>query len=78
MTATQLKNFITRKISKIDDEHFLNAIKVIIETKESSGIYIVNEKQKKLLIKSRKEYKEGKVHSNEHVFKDARKWLKEK
>lgn len=78
MTSTQLKSFITKKISKINDEHFLNAIKVIIETKECSDIYIVNEKQKKLLMKSRKDYKEGRIHSNEQVFKDAEKWLKEK
>jgi hypothetical protein len=33
---------------------------------------------KKLLLKSKKDYKEGRVHSNEQIFKDVRKWLKEK
>lgn len=78
MTATQLKNTINKKVSKINDEKFLNALKLIIETKENSDVYKVSDMQRRMLMQSRRDVEKGKVFSNAQVFKEAKKWLKEK
>ncbi len=79
MTTTKLKNLLTQKISKIDDNDFLNAIRIIIEMKENAGdIYKLNEIQRKRIRKSKEQIKNGEVIDNEQVFHEIEKWLKEK
>jgi hypothetical protein len=79
MTTTQLKNILTQKISKIDDNDFLNAIRIIIEMKENAGdVYKLNEIQRQRIKKSKEQIKNGGVIDNDQVFDEIEKWLKEK
>jgi len=78
MTTAQLKKILVKKINKIEDDDFLNAVKVILDIKESNiGVYKLNPIQKKLIQQSEKDFKEGRVYTNEEVFKEIDEWLKE-
>lgn len=81
MTTTKLKNIITKRISKLEDINVLNAINLILESKDSgkeNEIYHLTEIQRKKIKKSKLQFKEGMTISNEKVFDDIEKWLKEK
>lgn len=78
MTTTKLKNIISKKISKIDDLEFLNAINLILESRDNSKqIYKLNDMQRKKVKKSKLQFKEGKRISNGKVFDEIEQWLKE-
>lgn len=79
MTTTKLKNILTQKISKIDDNDFLNAIRILIEMKENAGdIYKLNKIQRQRIKKSKEQIKKGDVIDNDQVFDEIERWLKEK
>ncbi|MEO8209720.1 MAG: hypothetical protein ABI840_04095 [bacterium] len=79
MTITKLKNTLAEKIYKINDADFLNAIKVIIESKYNQDeIYKLNEVEKKKISQSNLQFKRGEGITNDEVFEKMEKWLKEK
>jgi hypothetical protein len=79
MTTTKLKNILTQKISKIDDNDFLNAIRILIEMKENAGdVYKLNQIQRQRIKKSKEQIKKGDVIDNDQVFDEIERWLKEK
>lgn len=79
MTTIKLKNKITEKISKLEDIDLLEAINHILESKENNmKIYELTEIQREKIKKSNLQFKEGKRLSNEKVFEEIGKWLKEK
>ncbi len=78
MTTQEVKSVLHESIENIDDEKFLEAIKVIIETKyKSLSSLRVSEKQKKILDESSKEIDEGKFYTDEEAKKISAKWLKD-
>jgi hypothetical protein len=79
MTTAKLKNNLAEKIYKINDTDFLNAIRVIIESKYNDDeIFKLNEVQKKRIRQSNLQFKRGEGISNDKVFEKMEKWLKEK
>ena len=79
MTSTQLKKILVKRINKIEDEEFLNAIRIMIEKADrEQGIYKLSSLQKKLIKQSDKDFKEGRYFTNEEVFNEIEEWLKEK
>lgn len=79
MTAVKLRNYLTKRISRIDDLDFLNAIRVILESREDlENIYRLSDFEKKKVRKSKLQFKKGLGVPNEKVFDEIVKWLKEK
>ncbi len=79
MTTTKLKNIITERISKLEDKDLLEAINHILDSKGNSNkIYEINETQRGKINSSKLQLKEGKRLTNEKVFEEIGKWLKEK
>lgn len=79
MTTTKLKNIITERISKLEDKDLLEVINHILDSKGNSNkIYEINETQRGKINSSKLQLKEGKRLTNEKVFEEIGKWLKEK
>ncbi len=77
MSTLELKNIINEQLSQIEDESFLMAIKTIIESKISGGIYNLSDYQKERLNIAREELKYGKTITHNDLQKEIDQWLKE-
>ena len=79
MTATKLRNIIAKRISKLEDIDKLEAIYQILDSMENDkNIYELSEIQRKKIQNSKLQFKEGQSVSNEKVFVEIGKCLKEK
>ncbi len=79
MTTAKLKNIITERISRLEDIDLLEAINHILDSEGCDWkVYELTEIQKEKIKKSKLQFKEGKSISNEKVFEETGKWLKEK
>lgn len=78
MSTVELRHIITRQLSQIEDVTFLEAIKTIIDSKISDGIYQLSDFQKERIDSAREELKKYETISHNEVQKEINKWLKEK
>ena len=79
MTASELKLFIHESVEYIEDEHFLEALRIIIEAKIQNGSEpVLSDWQKKRLEESRQQIKDGKFYSNDEVNQMVDKWFEGK
>jgi len=69
---------INEKISLIDDESFLVAIKTILDSKVSSSIYQLSDFQKERIALGREQLSNGQVISNEDLQSEIEQWLSTK
>lgn len=76
MSTIELKKLLKLRIDAIDDEAFLVAINVILDSK-SETIMILSEEQKKSIQNSQNEYLEGNYFDNDSVNEEMKKWLQE-
>jgi hypothetical protein len=77
MTTIELKRLLIHQISEINDEPFLNEIKIILDSKTKKELYVLSDEQLYEINESRKEYKQGLFIDQEDLEKEAEKWLKE-
>lgn len=78
MSTAQLRNSAIDKIYSIEDEKFLKAINVILDTQTSSSfVYKLSKKLKKDIQKSQAQIARGEFISNEDLEKEEDKWLNE-
>ena len=77
MTTSEIKSFIHETIENIEDEQFLEALKVIIETKFAS-MPILEDWQIKAIEESEMQIENGLIISREEADKKAEEWLKSK
>jgi hypothetical protein len=77
MTKVELKNILIQRIKEIDDVNFLKAIKTILDAKSEKTI-ILTEDQKKELLLSQSEVKEGLFMEQKELDQQINRWLKEK
>lgn len=75
MNVIELRHVINERISLIDDESFLIAIKTIIDTKVTSNIYKLSNFQKERIFMGREQLKNGQVFSDEELVSEIDKWL---
>ena len=75
MNTVELKHMINQRISLIDDEPFLVAIKTILDTKVTSSIYKLSDFQKERISLGREQLKNGQVISNEDLQSEIDQWL---
>jgi hypothetical protein len=78
MSTVELRHIISEHLMQIEDESFLSAIKTIIESKISSGIYKLSEYEKERIYMSREELKNRQTVSHESVQREIEQWLSEK
>ncbi|MDQ3021946.1 MAG: hypothetical protein M3R36_15440 [Bacteroidota bacterium] len=79
MTTQEIKNILHDNIENIEDEKFLEALRIIINSKvEENGVFKLNDIQKKKIRQSNLQFKRGEGISNDEVFEKMEKWLKEK
>ena len=78
MSTIELKHNIIEKLSLIDDDSFLKAIKTIIDTKVNEGVYKLSDFQKKRVNSGREHLKKGQSISNDVLQKEVDQWLNTK
>ncbi|MGV9004107.1 hypothetical protein [Flavobacterium sp.] len=76
MNTLELKNSLKSRIDIINDVKFLTALHTLVESKTDT-IIVLNEEQKEIVNKSKKEYVEGNYFSNDAVNEEIEQWLKE-
>ena len=78
MSTLELRHIINEHLSLIEDVSFLNALKTIIESKASNGIYQLSDYQKERINSAREQLKNGQIISNDDVQKEIEQWLSSK
>jgi hypothetical protein len=78
MSTVELRHYINKKLSYIDDISFLKAIKTIVESKADEKVYQLSDFQKKRIETSREQVKKGQTISNEALNKEVLQWLNSK
>jgi hypothetical protein len=78
MSTIELRHNIIEKLSLIDDDSFLKAIKTIIDSKVNEGVYKLSDFQKKRVISGREQLKKGQSISNDVLQKEVDQWLNTK
>jgi hypothetical protein len=78
MSTVELRHIISERLSQIDDESFLCALKTIVESKISGGVYKLSQYEKDRIYLAREELKNGQTISHENVQKEIAQWLIEK
>ena len=77
MSTVELRHIITEQLSQIEDESFLNALKTIIESKISGGVYKLSDYQKERINTAREELQSYKTISHDDLQKEVDEWLNE-
>ena len=75
MTTIELKKLLINRITEINDEAFLNAIKTILETRTKSQTLKLTVEQIDDINESKKQYKEGYYIEQAQLDKEFTKWL---
>ena len=78
MSTLELRHIITEQLSHIDDINFLNALKTIIESKVSEGIYKLSDFQKARINSARQQLKNKQTISHDDLQKEINQWLSSK
>jgi hypothetical protein len=78
MSTIELRHHIIEKLSLIDDDSFLLAIKTIIESKVNESVYKLSDFQKSRIESGRKQLKKGQSVSNDTLQKEIDQWLNSK
>jgi hypothetical protein len=78
MSTLELRHIINEHLSHIEDVSFLNAVKTIVESKASNGIYQLSDYQKARIDSAREQLKKGQTISNDDVQKEIEQWLSSK
>ena len=78
MSTIELRHYIIEKLSHIDDDSFLKAIKTIVESKVNKGVYKLSDFQKKRVYSGREQLRKGQSISNEVLQKEIDQWLNTK
>jgi hypothetical protein len=78
MSTIELRHLIIEKLSLIDDDSFLKAIKTIVESKVNEGVYKLSDFQKKRINSGREQIRKGQSISNDVLQKEVDQWLNTK
>jgi hypothetical protein len=78
MSTIELRHHIIEKLSLIDDDSFLKAIKTIIKPKVNEGVYKFSDFQKNRIDSGREQIKKGQTISNDVLQKEIDRWLNTK
>ena len=75
MTTIELKKLLINRITEINDEAFLNAIKTILDKRTKSTTLNLTLEQRDDINESIKQFKEGYYIEQSQLDKEFNKWL---
>ena len=78
MSTIELRHHKIEKLSLIDDDSFLKAIKTIVESKVDEGVYKLSDFQKNRVESGREQLRKGQTISNDVLQKEIDQWLNTK
>jgi hypothetical protein len=78
MSTIELRHVITEYLTHIDDVSFLNAIKTIIESKVSEGVYRLSDIQRKRIEAGREQLTKGQTIPDDTLKLEIDQWLSTK
>jgi hypothetical protein len=78
MSTIELRHTIIEKLSQIEDDSFLKAIKTIVESKVNEGVYTLSDFQKKRVELGREQLKKGLSISDDKLQIEIAQWLNTK
>lgn len=76
MNTLELKNSLISKISQIEDNDFLQALKIILDSKLFPSDHNYSEEYNLDILKSEQDIDSNKVYSHELVLKKIEEWKK--
>lgn len=74
MTTIELKKQLIDRISKIDDESFLRAIKTILDSKTESQVITLTKAQRQEINESKKQVEVGEFIGQEELDQKFNQW----
>lgn len=69
MQTSELKDILIQRIQAIEDETFLNALKVLPYLKTIDQPYKLNEFEEQKIARAREQVKKGEIFTQEEVFR---------
>jgi len=78
MTTIELKKQLIHRISEIDDESFLQAIKTILDSKTQSQVLKLTEEQRNEISESRMQIEQGQFIEQADLDKKFTEWQNSK
>ncbi len=78
MTAIELKKQLIERISEINDEGFLLAIKTILDSRTNAPILKLTKEQKAEILASQKQVQEGLFTDQADLDKAVERWASDK
>jgi hypothetical protein len=78
MTTIELKKYLVSRITEINDEAFLEAIKTILDSKSQSQILSLTEEQRLEIMESKKQIEQGLFLGEAEMDQEFEKWESEK
>ena len=76
MEASSLKNILIQRIQAINDEAFLNALKILTDAKAETDLYSLSQFEQEKISRARQQYAHGETYSQEEIKRDVDSWLK--
>jgi hypothetical protein len=76
MNTSHLKQLLIKRIESINDEVFLNALKVMTDSKIKSDEYRLSNFEQEKIRKAQEQYRKGEISSQDEIEKDIDEWLK--
>lgn len=74
MTTIELKKQLINRISEIDDESFLQAIKTILDSKTQSQVITLTKAQRQEIDESKKQIEEGEFIEQDELDQKFNQW----
>lgn len=78
MGTAELKHIISEHLTHIEDKSFLNELKNLLESKVASGVYTLNDFEKKRIFLVRDQLKKGETISNDNIHNQIQEWFETK
>ena len=76
MEANSLKKILIKRIQAINDEVFLNALKVLTDSKVENDKYQLTQFEQEKINKARQQYANGETFSQEDIKQEVDSWQK--
>ncbi|MGB3587169.1 MAG: hypothetical protein WBA23_11545 [Tunicatimonas sp.] len=77
MLVSELREILIHRIQSIEDEEFLNAIKILTDSKIIDQPYELSDFEQQKISNARRQVENGEIFTQEEVFKKVNAWLKE-
>ena len=76
MQAQSLKDILIQRIQAINDEAFLNALKVMTDAKMEHDKYQLSQYEQEKIKKAQQQYAKGETSSHDEIKGEIDSWLK--